>query len=120
AARNRIRDRRKYDWYCASRARERLGTGGRVRKDDVWPRCHQLCCKGPEALSVATRRTVFNLNIVAFPPSQVFQFLLKCSDASLVFRVGIKEGDEHTDPSQPGLLLRPRCERPRGCSTADK
>jgi hypothetical protein len=83
-----------------------------VSYENIWPRCHQFCCKGPGALGVATRPTVFNLNIGAFPPSQVFQLLLKCRDARLAFRVEVKESEEHTDPSHPAGLLRTRRERP--------
>src|SRR5262249_17049289 len=91
AAPNRIRDRCKYDWNYAGRTCKRLGAGACESHEDVWPRCHQLCCKSLETLGVTTRPTVFNLNIRAFPPSQVFQLLLKYGDAYLAFRVVIKE-----------------------------
>src|SRR5262249_39234330 len=120
AAPDRIGNHREYDWYRAGLARERRGTGTRVRHHDVWAHRHQLCCKGPEALSVAVRPTVFDMNIAACRPSQAFQLSLKCSDARLAFRVGINESEEHTDPSQPARLLRPRRERPCDRCTPDK
>jgi hypothetical protein len=86
-----IGDRREYDWYCAGFARERLNTGSRVSHQDVWPCCHQLCCQGPEALSVATPPAIFNLKIATYRPSQILELLLKCRDAGLGFRVGFNK-----------------------------
>jgi hypothetical protein len=84
-------------------------------------RGHQTCCLGPHAIHVVGGPTLIELNIAAFGPSELCEFLPQRPSAAFVFGIAFGIGHHNSDaPHADGGLLGARDEWPTCRCASDK
>src|SRR3974390_366715 len=94
----------KYDGYRLGDLHQRRHSWVCVSKDDIGRKSNQLSARGTSAFRISISKTIINVNVAAFGPTEFFKALLECGEESLRFGIGL-EWDQHADPPDGS----PRC-----------
>src|SRR3974390_625635 len=97
----------KYDGYRLGDLHQRRDSWVCVSKDDIRRKSNQLSARGTSAFRIPISKTIINVNVAAFGPTEFFKALLERGEESLRFGIGL-EWDEHADPPDPPPALSER------------
>src|ERR1700752_2032746 len=97
-----------YDWNGARRWLQRSHDPSRICHNDVWRKLDQFRHILLNRLRVGPDKSIVDLNIAPFDPSQIAHTQPECLEAAYRFGVMLGEAKQHAGPPDSVCVLRPR------------